>query len=646
MKNFITTLTLFFSVLFAAIGQSIDSLENVLDNPKLSTIDRVKTLNLLARDLTYVKPAKSLILANEAIKLSSELNYTAGLAYAYRNLSSVYSYNEIYFLSMKYLQESLDIFKSTGDSVGIANCYISLGHMYRNLKQRKEEVEYHKKAFELFSRFKQPDRIGVTSHNLGESYFNIGDLEKCRLLTLYAIRINDSIRNLPVLTSCYKAMGILEYSLKNYPQAEEHFNKALLLSAKLGANSQKTATVESMIHLAAISKERGDVESQVQFLKSAALFSQEHSMANHLKRIYSELILFYTGRNEQHMAKKYIQEFNTVSELINTRQTKDRSELINSVIAVHNLELEKIKFEENSLRQEESIHRRNILLEVAIAFSLILVLLLLAIYRANKKLKAFNRLLENQRVTIETQKQHLQELNNTKDKFFSIIAHDLKSPLNSLKSFSTLLTDHIEYISKEEITQVSKKLSASVDNTIKMADNLLEWARVQMNEYEFRAENFSVAEVVADIYSVYKDVAEKKQIFLTCSVEDGLTAYGDKHQLTFVIRNLVNNAIKFTYSGGTVHVAASCTPSSEVLIAVSDTGVGIPEEIRNELFSTARKQSNNGTSGEKGTGLGLMLSHEFIQLNQGTIEIESEAGKGSTFLIKLKSNALSAISVS
>ncbi len=252
---------------------------------------------------------------------------------------------------------------------------------------------------------------------------------------------------------------------------------------------------------------------------------------------------------------------------------------------------------------------------------------------ANKELKS------NIKV-VEEQSQQLEDLNATNYKFFSIVAHDLKSPLNSLKSFSSLLIDHFDNLNKDEILTMSKQIRDSVDNTIKMADNLITWAMVQMEDSKFNKEIIKVKEITSNIFDVYKKLALEKEINLSFLVDEALSIIGDKNQIEFVIRNLVNNAIKFTHKKGFVSLTAKSLADGLVQISVSDNGVGISDEIKSKLFSISNKHNTKGTEGEKGTGLGLMMCNEFMKLNGGQIEIESSLGKGSTFYIKFKSGPL------
>jgi len=252
------------------------------------------------------------------------------------------------------------------------------------------------------------------------------------------------------------------------------------------------------------------------------------------------------------------------------------------------------------------------------------------IFQRTKELSEKNKIIENQ-------VKRLEELNNTKDKFFSIVAHDFKSPLNSLKSFSNLLINHFDHLSKDEILTMSHQLKASVDNTVTMADNLITWARVQMNKLQYNEEVIAVRDIISSIYEVYKEIAFKKGIEMDCSIEDSITVLGDRNQIEFIVRNLINNAIKFTHKGGLVSLMAKLLSVETVQIAISDSGVGIPDELKIKLFSIANKQSTNGTEGEKGTGLGLALSYEFLKLNGGQIDIDSTIGKGTTFYTKFRS---------
>jgi signal transduction histidine kinase len=630
MKTILTIFSIV-AVFHCSIGQDVTTLQNKLSSGELSTKDSILTLQILSRDLTFVNPTKSLEYANYCLSLSTRIDYPQGIANAYRILSAVYSFNESYFISMDYLQRSLDIFEALNDSIGIANCYISLGHTYRRLRQREEEIRYHKASHEIFTRFDIKERLGVTSHNLGESYYNIGDLQRARELTQFAISINDSINNRPVLSSCYKVMGLIEFAERDFSEAKNNFYRVLEISEELGENSQKVATTESMLGLAHVFKAEGNLEMQMKRLVLAAEFSEDHNLSEFLKVSFQELIEVSSENGDNAATLKYLRLHKSVKDSIEKKKLRDRYNLTKTVIQVHELSKDKKGLENRNLQQSHQLQVRTLLAIVSAILLLVLLMFLLKFIRLNHRLNSRKKL-------IESQNRDLEILNNTKDKFFSIVAHDLKNPLISLDSFSSLLIDNLGDLSKEQISEMGKEIKSSVSNTIKMAENLITWAMIQMKEYQYKPEVVKLESLTSNIFSVYKDVAIQKGVHLGIEVSDGLMVTGDKNQLEFILRNLVSNAVKFTNAGGTVDIKAHASANNEIKISVADSGIGIRAERKSKLFDLGNVNSFNGTAGEKGTGLGLMLCHEFLKLNKAEIEVESELGKGSVFTVIFNKN--------
>jgi PAS domain S-box-containing protein len=237
----------------------------------------------------------------------------------------------------------------------------------------------------------------------------------------------------------------------------------------------------------------------------------------------------------------------------------------------------------------------------------------------------------------ETQlKQYATDLklaNDTKDKLFSIIGHDLRSPFNSIIGFSELIRDEVETLDKETIKAYANTVNSSAIYTQNLFQNLLEWAKLQQGAFSFQLEECFVATVVAELKELFMGTALKKKISINNCVEEGLCVHADSNMLKTVIRNLVSNSIKYTPTGGTITIDAQTT-EQEVVISVVDNGIGIDEQTLTALFKPGI-QSKPGTEKEKGTGLGLLLCKEFIELHGGCLGAESELGKGSTFSFTL-----------
>ncbi len=623
--NLALIIFLFFGL--ASNAQNVKELEFLLTQPELTQRERIDILYTLSRELTYVDHIKSLEYAEEALNLAIETNDSDGIGYSYRILSSIYAINDNYFMSMEYIHKALDIFEGRKDEEGIANCYISLGHIYRGLKNHGQEINFHSKSFEIFNRLGIKERIGVSAHNLGESLYNNNQFSKAEDLTRFAIRINDSILNLPVLSSCYKVMGLIKENENQIDSANYYYKKVLQISEELGDNAQKVATVKALMRLAEIAKTNKDYNLQFQYLEQAEAFCEKFNSNKSLLEVYHELQTFYLENKNTEKAMYYLNKYNELSNTIHRVQLEDRNRLTESMASIHHLNTTTAALEKENAAQASTIFYRNVSLFITALFLIGLFVVMRKLRRINKELIAQNK-------TINHQKNELQELNATKNKFFSIVAHDLRSPLASLKSFSSVLVDHIDLLSKEEILEMGKKLDISVDNTLKMADNLIVWAKSQMNVIEDKKEHINLKEVINDILVVFKEIANHKEIKLITSIMGDPYFMGDKDQVEFIIRNLINNAIKFTPRKGIVSVSLTQT-TEHIKIVVADTGVGMSSKFRDNLFSIQKSKGIPGTEGEKGSGLGLVLSSEFVKRNDGEIHVESLEEKGTTITVTL-----------
>jgi PAS domain S-box-containing protein len=231
--------------------------------------------------------------------------------------------------------------------------------------------------------------------------------------------------------------------------------------------------------------------------------------------------------------------------------------------------------------------------------------------------------------------EELKLLNTTKDRFFSIIAHDLRSPFQSLISSSELLATEIESLSHEEIILFSIGLNDSLRNLYGLLENLLHWSLMQRNMLEYKPVNLNLYDEVNKIIKISNQSVMKKNISIYNNVDTGTFVYADVNMLRSVVQNLITNAIKFTQTEGRIFVS-SIEKDGFVEVSVQDTGIGIESEKSSKLFNFNTISTTNGTAGEQGTGLGLPLCKEFIERNNGKIWVESEVGKGSKFIFTLR----------
>lgn len=228
----------------------------------------------------------------------------------------------------------------------------------------------------------------------------------------------------------------------------------------------------------------------------------------------------------------------------------------------------------------------------------------------------------------------LQKLNSTKDKFFSIIAHDLKSPFNVLMGLSDLLLKLHTSLNAKETEKMLISINQTSEQTYNLLENLLLWSRSQLNSINFYPENFKIKEGVHDTIALMEIIALKKEIEITSNLSQEQIVFGDINMINLIFRNIISNAIKFTHKKGLISINIQ-EHSDEYIISITDTGIGIEKKYLHTMFKIDSKHSTLGTEDEKGTGLGLTLCHEFISKQNGKIWIESEIDKGSTFLFTL-----------
>jgi two-component system sensor histidine kinase/response regulator len=237
-------------------------------------------------------------------------------------------------------------------------------------------------------------------------------------------------------------------------------------------------------------------------------------------------------------------------------------------------------------------------------------------------------------VALRKSRAKLLQSNLDKDRFISILGHDLKNPFNNILGFSEILTEDIRKLNIDEIEDIAKNITKSARSTNKLLDDILMWAKMQQGKIPFELQNLSFTDICRDTLEILNHAADAKNISINCLSADQLNVFADNEMLKTVLRNLVSNAIKFTHNGGAINVYAKQN-NENVTISVSDNGVGIPQENLLKLFDISQVLTTKGTAEETGTGLGLLLCKEFVERHGGKIWVESEAGKGSDFIFTL-----------
>jgi signal transduction histidine kinase len=477
-----------------------------------------------------------------------------------------------------------------------AEALFSLGRLYTLQSKYPKALETHKKALGITRELGDKYSEALSLNDIGILYGLMKNNEKSFSNHEVALEIRKSLQDKAGMAESYNNIGWLYFR-------QSHPDKAIvngLLALENGRESQ----------------------AQEQIFKSYELLSQSYKNLEDYKNalLYKELSL---------AIHEFMQNEKQERQLL---ETQNRYVVEKKETEIRKLDALRIDKEKEIVAQKEF---KNVLF-LMVALVLIIALLLLILYLVKRR---SNRILESAKNEVQKQNIKLQELNNTKDKFFSIISHDLKGPLNSLTSFSHLLIDHIDSMSKEEIQLLARDLDKSVRNLFTLLENLLEWSRSQTGNIDFTGEVFNLREILDVNKTLLESQAKNKKITIAIDSPEQCLVKLHKHSITTVVRNLISNAIKFTNEGGAIRLSVK-TSSQGVSVSVADNGVGMSEEVINKLFRLDRKHSTKGTANEKGTGLGLILCREFIERNGGNLRVQSEPGRGSVFTFTLPDSSL------
>lgn len=252
----------------------------------------------------------------------------------------------------------------------------------------------------------------------------------------------------------------------------------------------------------------------------------------------------------------------------------------------------------------------------------------------NTILEQYVELLAEKTVELDEKNAQLQEANASKDRFFSIISHDLRSPFVGLLGLTQLITEEFDAYTKEQLRTIMTRLRKSSESLYALLENLLTWSRIQRGLIDYQPQEIDLCEMIRRNFSLLATNAEQKRITMTHTIPNTAVGYGDVKMVDTVLRNLLSNALKFTRSEGNILVSAE-EREETIEVAVADNGIGMNAENLSKLFRIDTKYTRLGTAEERGTGLGLILCKEFVERNGGVLRVESEVDKGSTFRFTL-----------
>ncbi len=515
-------------------------------------------------------------------------------------------------LAFQYQKRALYIDSELQDTNGLISVYINLASIFLDLTDEREKAkQYLTKAIELCALSDNSKNIGIAMTNMGELYLDQGNLDSAAYFFQYALA--NIKKNKPKSASIsYKNYGRL--LIEEAKSTEDRAEREKLLKESI-------AYLDSAYILA---KNTDVLSAQVMAMKHK---TQAYKMLGEYENALDASLLLFE-LNDSLMSKDKIQEIN---------QLEARYQFQQQLRQINKLSSDKQQADKVIRYQKRALYLS--ILFVGIFLALIFLMERLNRQRkkanksliiSNKSIQQRNEELATQRDEIEAYARELQEINSTRDRLYSIIAHDLKGPFNSLLGFSDILMTDWNSLSEEERRDMIILINKTSSENYNLVLNLLEWSRFQSGKIALYLQDLNIGDTLSNIREQMLTSAELKKIKLKISSGQHITAKLDEHLLSTVLRNLISNAIKFTHKGGEIQLEAS-EKDNRISISVQDNGIGMSDDQLNQIKNLGEMESQTGTEGENGTGLGIKICFEFAQKMGGQIEIDSTEGKGSCF---------------
>lgn len=574
---------------------------------------------------------------NKSLKIKQALNDSIGIAYSYGNIGIIYTQQGKYDKALIHFYKSLRIKESLNDKYGMANSYGNIGVIYLEISSLDQAKVSLERSLRLFTEINNKSGIAMVSLNLGEIFHQQNRTKKAIDAYKTSLEIYKEIGNIKGIGDSYLKLGHQYYKNQQDSLACMEFLKSLEYYGKIDFNE---GIINSRIALAKYYKKYKNYEKAQLHLRIAIKLANEGkylALENEALRILSDILIDLENYFE---ASQLLIKSRTLTD------TLFNEKLIQEVTQIHmqhnfDNQLKEKEFleKEKQLIQEMQIRRmkytRNGLI---IAFVLILTIVIILfinwriIGKKNTLLKMQKLRIGKQVEMLNVQKEKLIQANRTKDKFMSIIGHDLRNPFNAINSFVALVTEQLVDFDKDIFRKYLMLIKEAGNNAQSLLENLMEWATNQNEDIVLQMETISLNSIIKGNLLLIKESAKQKQITIEEIVEGEPNVYIDKNMINTVIRNLLSNALKFTSTGGKISIKTELE-AKEVKVSIEDTGLGITEKQLSALLGEGEYEDTE--TGIANSGLGVLLCKDFLAKHKQKLHASSEVGKGTKFWFNL-----------
>ncbi len=673
-------LMLFIGVTVKAQTSKIDDLLGQWDKNSPDTT-QIKILRKLSAAYTSVDPLKKFYYANQYLQLAKKNNIDSSISNAYLDMGIAYAVRSQLDSGLYYFKLGHEIAKESNYLPGIARGYVNMGFILDRQDKKKESVKHYEESLKIYRKLNNRKGINQCIMNLGSLYFDLGEYKTA---DAYFHQVLANVRETPNdqagLASALFSLGNSNRKLGNQQKSLEYFRQSLAIREKIGdlngvalsnwgiglvmnntnkfeqalvhlkvalENNRKTKNVyQEAIVLMSIShaylhlENYKKAEENIQLALEKAKEAESKTL---VVQALENLVKIEAAQKKFDLALKHQADYIAINDSLNNSRTK--KEVILSDL--NRVNTDNKNLEEHNQKISEKITDYTIVIVIVTVLLLVVAILLLLYYKRNSENKNANVLLQKQKQEIaevneelktqmeiiNAQNVELEKLNRVKNKFFSIVSHDLRAPINSLKSLFEMYRDGI--LNEEELGGLLNRLEDTIYNTASFLDNLLEWSKSQLEGITVNPIQVELHQIVAHNIKLMDSQIRTKFIKVQNNVPTNALAFVDLNMIHVVIRNLLSNAIKFCKANDEV-IFEAWIENENIICTIRDTGPGISDIDLENLFNLAHTP-NTGTAGEKGYHIGLILCQDMIAQNNGSLKVDSQLGKGTTFFITLPS---------
>ncbi len=569
----------------------------------------------------------------KGITLAKKLGYKKGEAEICRFIGLTYRHYFLFSESLSWYFKALNLSTQINDFVGIGFCYDNLGVVRFNQKQFDDALNYFKRAKEQFEKVNHQEGLSYAYNHICWVLVEKKEYSSALDYIQEALFIRRKIKASPEqICNTLGDMAIVQVALKKYSAAKISINEGIQLARKL---NKPIIVSEQQLTLASLYLNNNQLDQAIAVAQSSYQIAQKTNYRLQRMKCASALAQIYEKQQKYDLAYPYLIEQYALKDSLFNEEINNKTANLEAKYEFDLKERQLLEFQKRQeLENKRNLDRERFLSSLLIAALLFVGVLAFFIYQKRKQDKFINEELVQKNAEISRQNQEIQEQtaqlaenNHFKDRLFSIISHDLRSPVVGLVGSLELVNEGL--LSETEFRNMLPDLAHNINSIQSLLDNLLAWARTQMKGIAILPEAFHIRELLDEKISMFKKQIEAKELNIFNNIEPDLQVLADKNMIDLVARNLLSNAIKFSVPGGTITMTSS-RQKGYSQICIADNGIGISADNLNRLFD-AQTVSTKGTAGEMGTGLGLLLSKEFIEQNGGKTWGESVIGEGSKF---------------